>query len=407
MEQLDLARGILDSDRETLATLLTLFEDTTVVAVVTDQVKDLADKGVDKVKDLFSDGDPAELSESSALATRISEAAAKIKESGASDEELGLRLWLHLGNALDLQPQIPLATNALDDAMGALATKYSAEVATIVWTERGQKKSVFSADYWTEYARYKYLPFTKKPVPDLTLDEAVQAMFSRIIAGMIGDDAVDDEAREELGSRALEYIEGLDEERKQKLMDAAGIDSLSRDSALKILASGGALVGTGVATEIAGFSAYILAAKASAIIPLVGGKTLVSLLAVVSNPLFIVPAVLLIFVGVGAKAANKIAQFMAIQVCTVLALKGIAAADRKPVDLCATFRALPEVMPSERVKTYRERKKSDTLWKKASHAALGAGKAVWTTSAKAATLEKYPRLDKYLDAWEVATGKDA
>ena len=49
--------------------------------------------------------------------------------------------------------------------------------------------------------------------------------------------------------------------------------------------AGGSLAGLVLAVDLAGFSAYIIAAQASAFIPLVGGKTAVSLLAVLANPL--------------------------------------------------------------------------------------------------------------------------
>ena len=57
------------------------------------------------------------------------------------------------------------------------------------------------------------------------------------------------------------------------------------------LLSSGSLAGLGIAVEVAGFAAYILAAQASAVIPLVGGQFAVSALAVLANPLFIAMAI--------------------------------------------------------------------------------------------------------------------
>ena len=72
-------------------------------------------------------------------------------------------------------------------------------------------------------------------------------------------------------------------------------------TALTVLTTGSSLVGLGVAVELAGFGAYIVAAKASAILPFIGGKAAVSGLAVLANPLFIVPMV----IGGGALANRK------------------------------------------------------------------------------------------------------
>jgi hypothetical protein len=50
---------------------------------------------------------------------------------------------------------------------------------------------------------------------------------------------------------------------------------------------GGGLIGLLTAVEVAGFGAYILAAQVAAIIPLVGSKTLITTLFVLSDPFFV------------------------------------------------------------------------------------------------------------------------
>ena len=95
-------------------------------------------------------------------------------------------------------------------------------------------------------------------------------------------------------------------------------------TALTVLTTSSSLVTLGIAVELAGFGAYILAAKASAILPLIGGKAVVSGLAVLANPLFIVPAV----VGGGVSANSHFRRAVRVKLAAGLtiqmALKGLS-----------------------------------------------------------------------------------
>ena len=89
------------------------------------------------------------------------------------------------------------------------------------------------------------------------------------------------------------------------------------------IGSAGSLTGLAVAVELAGFSAFLVAAQSSAVIPLLGGGAAVSLPAVLASPLFFVPAVF----G-GAYVANwggarQIRKWVASGLAIQLALHGL------------------------------------------------------------------------------------
>lgn len=111
-------------------------------------------------------------------------------------------------------------------------------------------------------------------------------------------------------------------------------------TALTVLTTGSSLVGVGIAVELAGFSAYILAAQASAILPLIGGQAAVSGLAVLANPLFIVPMVL----GGGVVASNKFQQSartkLASSLAIQMALKGLSSGRAGLATALGDFRSL-------------------------------------------------------------------
>jgi hypothetical protein len=105
------------------------------------------------------------------------------------------------------------------------------------------------------------------------------------------------------------------------------------------MASGTSLIGVGVAVKMAGFSAYILAAQASAFLPVVSGPMLVSGLFILANPLFIgaslVGAAYLTTKGVGAGRA-RLAANLVVQ----LALRGISSERDGLASALDAFRSL-------------------------------------------------------------------
>jgi hypothetical protein len=93
-------------------------------------------------------------------------------------------------------------------------------------------------------------------------------------------------------------------------------------AAQRAMAIGGGWAAFAAIVGNAGFAPYIVAAQASAWIPLVGGPGLVSLLAVVVNPVTL-------FVGLGAlawlgtgRAASAVRSQMAARLCVLLAMRG-------------------------------------------------------------------------------------
>lgn len=96
-------------------------------------------------------------------------------------------------------------------------------------------------------------------------------------------------------------------------------------AALALLATGTTAFSIGVGVNLAGFSAYILAAQASAFIPFMSGPAVVLTLFMLANPLLSVPAVLTIGYlanrHVNGGQAAKLAAIVAVQ----LALRGLSA----------------------------------------------------------------------------------
>jgi len=402
-EPRQIAIGLCDADRETLATLLSLFEDTEVVGMALASALDAVDSAGAKVAGWM--GRDWKKSDVAAAALRIENGTKKIRDSDEATELLRLRVWLHIWTGFGIDPDMPVSDRAVESCAAEVGEAYAKYVATLAWDDAAKQKSLFSKSYWKEHGQFKWVPFRKAPIESLDFESAFAFAFQRIIEGVAQGENSD--AKCELADRAISYLEQIDEEKKAELLKAANVEEISRESAIKILAMQGGLVGTGIATELAGFSAYILAAKASAIIPFVGGKAMVSTLAVAANPLFIVPAALLVGGFFGSKAAGAIKRFMAMNVSTVLALRGVAAENPDIEPLVTALRAMPTLIPSHLVEAYRAGRDAETRGAKATEMAKTVSRAVWRIGKAAFDVAEYPDMTPFLKKWEVATGEKA
>ncbi len=412
LSPLSIFAGLGECERSTLSSLLVFFEDVTVLKVIQSYTKDLW-KWIEKHSiDVFSSKDQEFRAKDNitkkALEDEIAKSTSRIANSNDSDGLLRFRLWCHIRHELGLQPALALSSGRATTLSAEIAQPYNRQVGELLWKEERKATSVLSSRYWNEYARY-YLPMQGNPIKEIPFDIALTKMFELIIHKSVEGGEQDSESHDRLASMAWEYVEGLDEQKKRKLLKAAGVKELSRDTALTVLIGGGALAGTGVAVEIAGFAAYILAAKASAIIPFVGGKTLVSTLAVVADPLFIIAVVLGGGVFMGQTANRHIRAYMSLIVVTILTMYGIDLKTKGINRLCDDMRGAPNELPQEILWEYREfrnqREKEVPVIDRVTRTVSRSVTSVWKYIKYSAVAEEYPELFDYLHEWEIASGE--
>lgn len=235
---------------------------------------------------------------------RIEKTAKKIYESDLSDEALKTALWEHLLNALRLNNNDFMSpqdiTRHCDDIANGMVQN-----ATV---QKNKESQTFSQ---------KINPFMKTKSDTLSFEDAVEYLMSKITKEAIEQDA--------------NIISGIEQEISKldnQIIQESGASNLTEGAISKTLVTSGSLLGLMGGVQTAGFSAYIMAAQASAIIPLVGGKTLVSLLFVVTNPFFVIPAI----IGTGIVSSNSleksIKQSFAMTVSTMLLMRGMIKEDK-------------------------------------------------------------------------------
>ncbi|MGH8472245.1 MAG: hypothetical protein ACREVJ_07305, partial [Gammaproteobacteria bacterium] len=235
--------GLGAADRQLLAVSLALFDDSTLFK----RVAELVDNASDWVERKLSDREVRATARS--VETRMTE----WHGSPFSDDELRLTLWIYLRDALGLPPRLTRSTRG--------ARALAEEVAAA---------AIHAAD----------------PPSCTTLADVVQPVLQELIEAALKEGAgqMDAAAQEKLIVETKARLARLSEDDQRRMLNAVGAQELNDAAVRKILLTGGSLGVVSAGVSLGGFSAYILAAQASAFIPLVSGPALVSAVAVLSNP---------------------------------------------------------------------------------------------------------------------------
>lgn len=294
--------------RRELCNLIASFEVTNLLSLSLDRVNDLVARFQKDCRD----------SEMNAFARRLKDAADGLFDSTISDRALRIRLWIRMAGALDLDPVLPLSTRRANSIGAGAACKAAAIMAAPVDDETAGTPTTFQKAWRTVKA------IGGRQHQDFALLVAAQAeLVAKAVAEATKSGELSEKQQCELDERIREHIKSLPPGLRDEAMRNA-LDSGDK-AALALLATGTTAFSIGVGVNLAGFSAYILAAQASAFIPFMSGPAVVSTLFMLANPLFSIPAV----VGIGYLAnrhvsggqASKLAAISAIQ----LALRGLTA----------------------------------------------------------------------------------
>lgn len=301
--------GLGALDRRELCNLIASFEATTLLSMSMDRVSDMLSR--------FQKS--AGSSDVTAFARRLKLAADELFASGSSDRALRIRLWVRIAEALNLDAVLPLSSRRANSVGAGVAYKASSVMSAPVVEDSENAPQSGIQRAWQAVRALR-----GRPHQDFASLVAEQA---QLVAKGVAEAATSGEIPEELasalGQRVRDHIRSLPPE----LRDDAMRDALTAGdrAAFTVLATGTAAFSIGMGVNLAGFSAYILAAQASAFIPFMSGPAVVSTLFMLANPLFSVPAVL----GIGYLANNYVnggqAAKLAAIVSVQLSLRGLSA----------------------------------------------------------------------------------
>lgn len=275
LQSQDVLAGLGAAPRELLATCLALFEDNTLQQHLARRVSEIKNKWARPF---------TKATDGRVIASLHGRVAAWTNAS-AHDDDLRLLLWMQLREALELPAStfgsLRSTRSAADDLVTAALASVQPGVTEKIKNRTGRGALQEAPDSLDALARQ-------------TLDELIDGV-------MQSDDSTQGAARNALIQGMKERVARLDPETQERLLAGIGATELNDGAMRTLLLTGGGLTSFGAAVGVSGFSAYILAAQASAFIPLVSGPALVSVVAVLANPITIVLAT----VGIGWWAARS------------------------------------------------------------------------------------------------------
>ena len=260
--------GIGTIQRHDLCSLIAIFENTSLLKL-----------GIDKSRDLTTRLTQSEIGNS--FLSRVQRHTEELLKSNQSEAVLRFRLWSKIVSAYGLSPSLPISTESANQIAVRVADQTTKQYDSNEWLPKEESDRITTK--WYKKAKST---FSKKhpEFSDIIRNEAV-----RFVSEAFKHEDITGRQRGRIEAELNKNLDGIPTEFRDRSVEHA-IKRGDLTAALSLL-SGGGLVGLGVAVKVAGFSAYILAAKASAVIPLLGGKTAVSALAVFANPVFAVAVI--------------------------------------------------------------------------------------------------------------------
>ncbi|WP_374629718.1 hypothetical protein [Pannonibacter indicus] len=297
------------ADRQELCNLLASFEATTFLAMSLDRATDIL------ARFQRTEG----VSDTTAFALRLKTASETLFASPSTDRALRIRLWTAMSEALELDPVLPFSKRSANMRGAGMAYKAAAVMALPVDVSEADDGETVLGAMWRKVSSLRGQE--KKDFSSLVAEQA--QLVARAVAEAAQSGELSGENRKAIEKRVREYIEDLPPELRDEAM--RNTVATGDKAALAILATGASAITIGMGVNLAGFSAYILAAQASAFIPLMSGPAVVSTLFMLANPLFSVPAV----VGIGYMTTRHVnsghAAKLAAVVAVQFALRGLSA----------------------------------------------------------------------------------
>ena len=316
LEPIAILAGIGLADRAALATLLALFQEADNASLVKAAAKGLWGK----LTVLAGQADIAASDTGEALATVKNE----ILASTATVEELRHLLWHALVTTLKVKGATPFSPRSARQSASALAVRVSEHLSPGIRKVREAAR--------TEMERAKLVADKISDEPDwlAALGQDVSKRLTQAKA-MFAQDAplpFTEIVTEEFLSilRNPEVANAVEEAAMRDGRMAAGFRQAHLAAQTAMVGAGGWLAFATIVAN-AGFAPYILAAQASAWLPFVGGQTLVSLLAVLVNPVTLVAGIGGLAWFGAAKSADIARVAVASRISVLLAMSAGEAAE--------------------------------------------------------------------------------
>jgi hypothetical protein len=310
----DVIIGLGSADRELLATLIALFEDSKLSKQLKensidfiDDVTEALDRFLGIKIELNSDTENEENKINSVLTRRDY----WLQKNKFSTDDLRTILWIYLRNSLKLSPALAISNRRLQ----LYATEMVAATIHLYDPPTFSKRfrEILNRDPVLNEKQKISLDEVALPV----LQEMMQTAFTNI-------NELQESEKQKIYNDIRSNLSGLDQQDQNKILESIDANNFNNAAIRKVMMTGGGLLAFGNAVGAAGFSAYILAAQASAFIPLVSGPALVSFVSVLASPFTLIGGTAAAAYWASNKANSSIQTALSIRVISILALQGLS-----------------------------------------------------------------------------------
>ena len=318
----EIIAGLGVADRALLAACLALFEDSTLskrLEQLYSKSSDWMRNGlrwldVDALQKWLGDANAQEGTASLQTQMRFWQDKEKCL---LEDNDLRLILWIYLREAFDLPARLTVSTRGAD----ALATELAAAAIHAADPPSLIQNGKDILQHWGWIGGKRRC---------ITLTEVVLPVLDDLIATALkgGAGQMDAAAQEGLVAEMRACLEGMSEKDQKCLLHKIRAKDFNDAAIRNMLLTGGSLAAINIGVGAAGFSAYILAAQASAFIPMVGGPALVSFVSVISNPVTMIGGTAAAIWWATSSAKQKIQTAVGLRVLALLALQGLSFTNR-------------------------------------------------------------------------------
>ena len=271
-------------------------------------------------------------------------------ESSFSDDQLRVLLWLRLRQSLVLPARLSLTRRGCSH----LADDITAALINAIDPPGLKKKSrawLRTKGWLAESGEALTLQDVVIPV----LDE-----FFKDTKDEEGNTLAEDD-RHRLLEAVVQHFSGLDSVGHESMLKDLNVNRINDEAIIKVVLTSTTLGGIGASVNLAGFSAYILAAKASAAIPLVSGPGLVSLLSVLAAPITLIGGTGVVAWWSYSTAKRKANAAISARIVAMLTIQGLQAGYQASERLRVSFMQVPGLeqkpassqLPAKTIDAYR------------------------------------------------------
>mgnify|MGYP003681891998 CR=1 FL=1 len=246
-------------------------------------------------------------------------------DTNLTDDKLRLILWAKLQDAFQVQPSITSSTVGAEK----LTTELTAGALSLASPEKSKIAKLL----------HKALGKERIEETPICLDGIIFPTINELFNEAFDQERLSEKEQLKLIRVVRKNLNELDQQDLDQLLESLGTKELNDSTIRSLLMTSGGWAAFSSTVGLSGFAPYIIAAQASAYIPLVSGPALVSFVSVLSNPLTTICGSAALVWWLSSEANTKSATLAGLRIISLLAMNGLSSPSKKQKKVINAFEA--------------------------------------------------------------------